>query len=287
MLAYFPGGGVIHPDGADWLAETICKMRADPRIGKDNIKLWRRNDTPITLGRNQACLVAEQLGMDLLVMLDNDLSPDLNYPDAVPFWDTAFDFWVNHKGPCVIAAPYCGPPPFEMPFVFRFVNQETGSRNPDFQLEAYPRDYAATLKGVQRVAALPTGLMMIDMRAVRKLPHPRFYYEWKDDGPVCPHCRVKKPGPQVQKTGTEDVTFSRDLHFAGVPLYATFSSWAGHWKPKLVPKPGFIPDDTITAQIWDRAREVVANEAARNGKPANGKPRKPAAAAAKKPRGRK
>jgi hypothetical protein len=246
MIAQFPGGGVTTMHTSPWLLETYAKMRDDPRIGVGNVMLWQVADTPITMTRNKCLVVAEQQGVDFVLMLDNDMHFDLPYGDAKPFWDEAFPFAINHPGPCVIGAPYCGPPPNENVYVFRFENTQSDDPNPNFLLRPYDRHHAATLHGIQRVAALPTGLMLIDMRAVKVLPHPRFYYEWTDT-------------THSEKASTEDVTFSRDLTYAGVPLYCTWDSWAGHIKPKMVAKPQEIPSDVVPQWIAERAAELPAN----------------------------
>lgn len=283
LVAYFPGGNTLHPDVSDFITQTVGKLVKDPRVGEDSVRLWRRNDTPVTLSRNQCLVAAERLGMDWVLMLDNDNSPDL--PGEESFWDTSWEFALAHHGPLVIAAPYGGAPPFEMPFTFRWVNRETGHANPDFQIEAVPRSEAARLREIVPAAALPTGVMLIDMRAVKLLPHPRFYYEWKGDGKPCKHCGVRKPGPQVEKASTEDISFSRDCHVAGVKLYANYRSYAGHWKPKLVGRPQLIPDDAIPAVLMERARELVAAETKAVAAPPKKKPvtnGKPAPAAARR-----
>src|SRR5262249_2426190 len=147
------------------------------------------------------------------------------------FWDTTLEFMLAHNGPCVVAAPYCGPAPHENVYVFRWASFQTGHPNPDNRLEAYTREEAAGLKSIQRAAALPTGLIMIDMRAIEAIKPPYFYYEWKTQ-------------EEMQKASTEDVTFTRDLAFAGIPIYCNWGAWAGHWKMKCVGKPHIIgPDD--------------------------------------------
>ena len=243
MIACFPGGGTTSMHTVPWLLETYGKMRDDSRIGKGNVLFWQIADTPITMGRNRCLVKAEAEGIDFVLMLDNDMQFDLPYANSVPFWDAAFEFAVNHRGPCVIGAPYCGPPPNENVYVFDFKNTQSDDPNPNFLLQPYDRLHAASLRGIQRVAALPTGLMLIDMRAIKNLPHPRFYYEWTDP-------------THAEKASTEDVTFSRDLTYNGVPLYCTWDSWAGHIKPKMVGRPQDIPADMVPHWIVERAKQL-------------------------------
>lgn len=247
MIAQFPGGGVTSSHTGTFVTSIHCKMRDDPRIGAANIWHWDKVDVPITMCRNKCLSVAEENGFDYVLMLDSDMMFDLPYKGAKPFWETAWEFALAHDGPCVIAAPYVGPPPNEVVYVFRWENTQNDDPNPNFLLKAYTRPEAAMMSGVQRAGALPTGLMLIDMRAIKRLPHPRFYYEWM--------------GPrQDEKASTEDVTFSRDLSYAGVPLYCTWDSWAGHLKTKLCGKPQAIPPDLVPRWMTERAGELFADE---------------------------
>jgi hypothetical protein len=112
----------------------------------------------------------------------------------------------------------------------------------------YDRHTAVKLAGIQECAALPTGLIMYDMRAFN-LTEPKtaddkpwFYYEWKDK--FC-----------AEKASTEDVTQTRDLSLVGTqalgynPVYCNWDAWAGHWKPKCVSKPQFIDASQIAQKM--------------------------------------
>src|SRR5262249_44129455 len=115
MFTRFPGGNAEHPDTTDWMIETVIKAKSDPRI--DDVLHWRISDTPITMGRNRAHKIAKKAGADFLVMIDSDMKPDL--PGEKTFWDVAWPFMfdpaerqkygIEHPGPCMIGAPYCGP----------------------------------------------------------------------------------------------------------------------------------------------------------------------------------
>jgi hypothetical protein len=59
---------------------------------------------------------------------------------------------------------------------------------------------------------------------------------------------------------TEDVAFSRDLTYAGVPLFCAWQSWAGHIKPKMVGKPLEIPPQNVPGWVVDRAQELSPDE---------------------------
>ncbi len=115
MVARFPGGGVECTECVDWLMQSVVKLSKNPRV-EQPVRGYSRSDTPITMVRNDAVHAAQRLGVDLLLMVDNDMAPDYyvgDDPTARPFLDVALEHfektWSN--GPSVIAAPYCGPPP--------------------------------------------------------------------------------------------------------------------------------------------------------------------------------
>jgi hypothetical protein len=256
-FSYGGNGGISSevPDIREWMTPLVSEVRQDPRIA--NVKIWNLSDTPITMTRNRAVLMAREYGCDVLVMVDSDMKPDMyaGQSDAKPFFQTSFDFLVDHypKGPVVIGAPYCGPPPMECVYVFRWQNHQSEHANPDYQLEMYDRNTAAKLAGIQECAALPTGLIMYDMRAFEitepktASDKPWFYYEWSDRY-------------AAHKSSTEDVTMTRDLSLAGArllgynPVYCNWDAWAGHWKPKCVGKPQIIAAKDISEKLVQYAR---------------------------------
>jgi hypothetical protein len=253
-FSYGGNGGISSevPDIREWMVPLVASASKDPRI--DNIRIWNLADTPITMTRNRAVLQAREHGVDVLVMVDSDMKPDMyaGSPDARPFFQSSLDFLVEHyhKGPCVIGAPYCGPPPVECVYVFRWNNMASGNPNPDFQLEMYDRHTAVKMAGIQECAALPTGLIMYDMRAFdltapkKGGDKPWFYYEWKDHF-------------AAEKASTEDVTMTRDLSLVGTqklgynPVFCNWDAWAGHWKPKCVGKPQVIAAEGISHKLKD------------------------------------
>jgi hypothetical protein len=258
MIARFPGGGSERQECVDWLIDTHMKASRDPRITE--VVRWRIADTPITMGRNRCLKVAKEQGCDLVLMVDSDMWPDLylgHDPSAKSFYDAAMDHVFAHAGPCAVAAPYCGPPPIENIYVFRWGVRESDNPNFGFSLDQYSRDEAAMMGGVQEAAALPTGVFLLDMRGYDVLleqkqqavadgyatkPQPMFYYEWTDHH-------------ETEKASTEDVTFSRDLSLAGVKVYCAWDSWAAHIKTKIVGKPTPLRPDIVAGGI----RSAIVN----------------------------
>lgn len=249
MLCRYPYGGSESMESVDWMLKTTRQITDDRRF---RLFVNRVNDTPITMTRNQTMEDAKQQGMDFMLIVDSDMAPDCEAaedPAAKPFWKSSIEFMLKHEGPCVVAAPYCGPPPFENVYVFQWTRHETGTPDPQGELVQYTREQAACMAGIQEAAALPTGLMLIDLRALQCLPFPYTYYEFKGDGPACQACGVRTPGPQAEKASTEDVTFTRDLSLAGVPVYCNWDAWAGHIKRKIVRKPRPYTADAVAARM--------------------------------------
>jgi hypothetical protein len=254
-VARFPYGGIEKSTVTDWLLQTVVKMKADSRVGE--ITFIKEDDTPITMTRNAAMEKAEAQKVDLLLMVDSDMAPDIGLKPATailgakPFWETAFDFLLNHHGPAVIAAPYCGPPPWENVYIFRPGNKQSDHPNHDTAVDQYGREDASGRGGIEEVFALPTGLILIDMRCVKTLSQPYFQYEYEGDGFPCEKCGVRKPGRQAKKATTEDVYFSRNLGLAGVKQYVAWDCWAGHWKWKCVGKPKPLTMDSVRKEYRD------------------------------------
>ncbi len=268
LFAFYPyggNGGVAseHPNLRDWWGRLTPKLHTDPRIeAYSNLDY---SDTPVTMTRNAAVEDAQKLGADVLVMVDSDqhVDPYLAVdPLAKPFWESSFDFLYQRRQRdllTVVGAPYCGPPPDECVYVFRWGTRESDKPDIDVRLEMWSREDAADRAGIGPVAALPTGLIMFDTRVFDVTKHPYFDYEWEDEGPQCPHCGVSKPGPRSHKASTEDVMATRDIllfcheEVKDDVLFCNWDAWAGHYKPKLVGKPRPVTTD----QVGHKYKDVV------------------------------
>lgn len=261
LIVHFPyaGNGGFQseiPALRRWETETVLKAKADDRVGF--IRSEDIADTPITMTRNRAVLKARACGAHVLLMVDSDQDPFRHAGESwhKPFWDVAFDTLHQHyqRGPLVIGAPYVGPPPHENCYVFQFEPTMSGVGDDEviIRLEQFTRSQAATMTGVGEVAALPTGMIMYDMRifdlvepcgrprrevlqdlaggaitvdeAERQLTEGWFFYEWKD-------------GYAAEKASTEDVAATRDMglacqaKFGYNPIRCAWDSWIGHYKP--------------------------------------------------------
>ena len=255
-LCYAGNGGysAIHPSIKNWWAKTYHVMRADDRIG--DIFTEDPCDTPVPMVRNKAVENARTCGADVLVMVDSDMWPDRRLgrdPSAKPFWDSSFDLLYERwcRGDyTVIGAPYCGPPPHESPYVFTYRNFRSAHPNPDLRLEMFSREEVVGRTGFEEVAALPTGLIMYDMRIFQVMDPPYFYYEYKDKF-------------QSEKASTEDVTATRDVSLLTQsrlgynPCFCNWDAWAGHMKPLCVDKPQAICVEDVALKYHEAMRHGI------------------------------
>lgn len=266
LCVFFSYGGhsgmdAEHPSCREWLCDTMSRVRDDPRVGKFGVKTLA--DTPVTMSRNKAVKLAREMGVDILVMLDADQDFMLHADEDWyrPFFPVAFDEIYKHydKGPLVIAAPYCGAANNgENIFYFRWQDQGWHGDETSFSLEQYTRAEAAEMRGLHEAAALPTGLIMFDMRifdlldvnrkskeqvlldfqagkiglreALRCIQDGYFYYEWTDE-------------TASEKASTEDVSATRDMSIVSQlklgynACRVACDSWIGHVKPYTVGRP--------------------------------------------------
>lgn len=261
-IAMFPyagvsGGSAQVYDITPWAIRTVAAAKADPRVGEVYIRSF--NDTPITMTRNQAVVWARKMNIDVLIMVDSDMTPDVELGKdarAKPFFETAFHFIHEHwsDGPHVVCAPYCGPPPDSLVYCFQW---KSGYESEDagFALEMIQREVAAMHTGIGPIAAAPTGLIAFDVRAFEltdpvKVGGPGwFYYEWTDEY-------------RSEKASTEDVTATRDMSLAAMVtenrniLFAAWDCWAGHNKNVCVGKPRVI----YANHIAEKFRAAVLND---------------------------
>lgn len=241
LLCRFPYGGSEFHGCGTWLAKNVPLLKSLPYVAKvDHLEI---NDTPITMSRNRALKKARDGKYDFCIMLDSDMLPDLPYPGARPFFPHALDFAMNQrlagKPPALVGAPYCGPPPIENIYVFQWASLATDEPQPSWKLEQYSREQAALQTGFESVGALPTGLILIDMRCLDGLAYPWFDYEWSD-------------AEQTEKASTEDVYFTRNVGLGRTgECWCFWDAWAGHVKTKIVGKPRIMYTDDVAEAFRD------------------------------------
>lgn len=259
-LAFFPYAGTSSGtsqvyDLTPWAVSVARWCDSHPEI-VESIALKHFADTPITMNRNAAIVWARNAKIDVLVMVDSDMSPDIEYPAepfSKPFFSSSIEFLHSRweAGPHVVCAPYCGPPPTSNPYVFYWSGEYEGIPDARQVLKMYSREEAARLAGIMPCAAQPTGLIMFDVRAF-ELTDPRvlhdkngwFYYEWPN-------------AAASEKASTEDVTATRDMSLAGWVkfnrdvIFCNWDAWAGHNKVYCVGKPRPVMADWVSRRFQE------------------------------------
>ena len=241
---------MVHADVLGWTGSLYHRLAGHPRLADNGVGVGKIVGYPTDRARNLCCKTAKDNGYHFALMLDDDMCPDLGLSNtvhrdssAVPFLPGALDFALDHDDrygkPCVVGAPYCGGPPEQRVMVMRW-REKVPDSPPDqagVSIESYTREEEAQESGFVRVAGLPTGCLLVDLRALDVIPPPWFSYEWAD------------PPFNTQLASTEDIVFTRNAHWMGIPQFAAMSSWAGHWKRYLTGKPKAAPLDTLPRSL--------------------------------------
>ena len=262
LIARLSYNGYERVEIANWLVQTALILHEHPRVANAFHKIVTGYPTPRV--RNEIIKLAATKGINFVVMIDDDVVPDVHSPDRAcgydhlpmmsdqhNFFPAALDYALEHPGPCVIGAPYCAGPPEERVLVSRFREKESdnpnGAADGGLQLTCFTRDEAAPKSGFEMVSSLPTGLILIDMRTFKVLGPPWFEYEYKD-----PH--------QTELASTEDTVFSRNALYLGIPQYCAWSSWAAHLKIKAVGRPRRYPMGAVPEQVREAIRQETLRE---------------------------
>lgn len=292
FLAYGGNGGIGMqlPEITLWYAKTLVEMQQDKRIGKILTKKF--GDIPLTMERNRAVRCAKDVGADVIVMIDSDNVPDLyvGWKDwAKPFWKTSFDFLYERKLrglPTVVCAPYCGPPPhptgggYENVYVFHGEANESDVAEQHIRFCAYSREHAAQMRGIQSIAAGPTGVVMysldaLDLMNVHRLTHEQILQKYKAGDLTLERAKQLlamqswffyeyTDAECTAKASTEDVTNTREIQMAGLVkhkqpvVFCNWDSWAGHYKPKCVGMPEPIYVETINQNYVEAVKQNVS-----------------------------
>jgi hypothetical protein len=92
---------------------------------------------------------------------------------------------------------------------------------------------------------------MIALKCLEALPPPWFRYEWKDEY-------------EDQKASTEDVFFTRNAGMIGAQKWGTpivfcqWSSWAGHYKQKMVGKPTVLRVEQVSEMYSNAVKQNIS-----------------------------
>jgi glycosyltransferase involved in cell wall biosynthesis len=192
-----------HPSVGSWLVRTCKTFFESPHFG--GLSEFPINTSPVYAARNAAVALAKQKKADYLVMVDADMVPDC-VPDTPAFFEAALHRAIEIDGPCVIAAPY--------PMLNGCAAAIEGEGD-DRKAVAMPD--AVTRDGFQRMTAVGTGLILIDMRCFDAISQPYFSHTYRDEA----HNEV---------VVTDDVYFCDAVRAAGIPILTAWDSWAGHHK---------------------------------------------------------
>lgn len=179
---------------------------------------------PTTVARNSIVKTALDLNVDILFMLDDDMSPPIH------FFDTALYHLINNPEPCIIGVPYCQGPPNERVNVFEW-QQDANNPQKCFALRHIQREVAARMSGITEVANIGTGCIAYNTKVFRhpKVVKPWYDYQYNEDF--------------TKVIETEDNYCHRQLYFAGFKIWCAWtdihgnSLWSTHFKTKAVTIP--------------------------------------------------
>lgn len=241
LVTVFTYDKTFHGEALTYCTRLYGQMVGHPRM--NTLEISYSHGYPTDRARNFVVKSAREKGFDFAVFLDNDMGFDSYLgrdPAAVPFLPTSLEFALKQPGPCFVGAPYCTAPPGQEVVVMK--HRETFPDMPGGfgkRLDKYTRDEAAVATGIERVAALPTGHLLLDLRAFDVLPPPWFHYEYKD------------PPYNTELASTEDVVLTRNADWLGIPQFVNWDAWATHRKDYVVEKPRLCPVDAVPRAIWE------------------------------------
>jgi hypothetical protein len=243
LATLFTYDGWSHCDAALYASGLYQQLAGHPRL--EELRLGYARGYPTDRVRNAACKEAKDAGFDFLLMLDNDMKFDGlvdRDPDAKPFLPTSLEFALNQPAPVVVGAPYTGGPPDQRVMVMRWRDRRPNGVGGEGQaIESYTREEAAERSGIERVAALPTGCLLVDLRALDMMAPPWFSYEFGD------------PPYNTKLASTEDIVFTRNLDWCGVGQFVNWDAWAFHHKEFTTTKPTIVNPLDVPKAIWKRA----------------------------------
>jgi len=182
----------------------------------------------ILLARNQLVRRARLNRADYLLMIDPDMIPDCRlgyWPEAESFMESSWRK-LQECPRCVLAAPCRGAgPTHDGPQRWRVhVFQKGEGEETLIRMETQD---AAMLRGWQEVEAIGSGMMLIPMAVFNRLDEDA---EQRGLGVVPYFDDVYEDQAKTEIRYTQDIYFCLRCRKAGIPIYANFSAWAGHWQ---------------------------------------------------------
>ena len=203
LIAQISRGSYARCEIGSWLA----KCREYAFLNNDHLIDCIIDQEPTPAARNNAVEQAKRLDRDLLIMIDNDMLPNMEWFAFV------CSIYRNSKDPpMVIGSPYRGGEPERLVQVL------------DIDLKRVTLEDANKRFGCASVRCCGTGLIAIDMEVFDKIKHPYFDYVYTDET----HSDVQ---------WTEDFYFTNKVHEAEWCVNVTWDHWSGHDKSEIVSRP--------------------------------------------------
>lgn len=229
-----------------WLIEMTTQLFTDPDLKRrvDDIVHIPIAQVPTTTARCRIVEAARKNEVDILFQVDDDMVP------AEGFFKEATLFLMAHKGPAVIASPYCMGGKNQLVNVFEFQSPRNDPVQ-SFALKHIPREDAARRKGVERVANIGTGLWACNMEVFDRFEERYGHRQF---------CDYRYDPTFTKVIETDDTFLGRHLYFADVPIYCDWNCWSGHWKQTLIEKPWVIDKAEIERTYLDQARAEMKRE---------------------------
>lgn len=234
-----------HPRLGSWLFHMGIDLGRDERVGA--CATTDDNRHRIHNSRNHMARYALDNGFHYLCFVDPDMHPDFRVghdfcdlkqqpdarPWARPFLRSSLDFMLTTQCGVVASPAVSGPPA-------RRVNVWTVKSLDEPPVNVTPDEFARMKPGFVQVAAIGTGLMLIDVDVFRKLPEP-----WFEDV-------YHEGSPQYDPDQSQDCAFCFKCNQHRIAVYANLFAPSRHMKTIgcdppdfLEPEPCKEPDKTL------------------------------------------
>lgn len=226
MLVRFAYGGFERVELTDWVVQTALWAERNPKVEK--LLHGHVDDVSVPTCRNRAVLEAIQQGVDILIMADHDMAPDID--KSKMFVADGFEFITKrwHDAPTVLGAPYRSGVGNKQPQIGVW---RTHHDSQNVTLEKYSNEEGQDMHGIQPVAWLGTGLMMLDLRVCTGFPAP----DGKPLALATPWFAEEFDEPyQTKRVCGEDVYFTRNASvvFGEHDIPVVFCAW-DHWSDHM------------------------------------------------------